>query len=728
MKSHAICCPHARRGAETLYYFEKKIDLSDPREAVVRVMADARYKLWVNGTFVAAGPCKGTRDIRYYDELNLTPYLTRGENTLSVTLLGLSSSNSMDYGHPHLLSVIRDDRAYFFMEGTVRDGDQTVDIATDRTWLAVEETHDTFSTQFFVGMNEHITPGFGKPLAWENAEEMPLPVLVEGEEVPFGEILASYAAPRPIPMMFYREREFSCLDGYYDAGELTTGYVRMRATGKGKITLTYGECFVKGDAEHFEKGDRTDTTGFLLGHDDTFEVDGELAFESFWFRTFRFIRAVCEGDVRIETLSYVETGYPLTTEDDYDYGDERRNALWDISLRTLRRCMQETYVDCPYYEQLQYCMDTYSQILYTYMISPDTRLARRALRDFGSTWRPGFLTEARAPSSKRQYIPGFSLFYIYMVNMYEARTEDDEEVRQYLPVIDGILDWFSHNKNGAGLIKTSNMWDFVDWADDWRAEEGAPVTRPEEGIAVYSLMYAYALQKAARLMRVFGRGATAEEYLIRADEMLDAVRAACFDPATGLYFDSERRERASQHTQIWAVLAGLSEGETAKTLLKTSLTLSAKGGYAYAYLWFRALEKAGCYDLGDEMMEQFYGLLDLHCSTVPEMPYPYTRSECHAWGAVALYEFTTMTLGVKLRDDSPRVLKVEPYPQGQRHAQGSVFTKWGRVHVAWEVADDTFVLRLETPDTVAAEVTVPAGYAHYAVILNGKPIPPYAVK
>lgn len=726
MKAHPIRHPRALRGVQSLYYMEKTLVLDAPQAAHVRVMADARYKMWVNGHFVAAGPCKGSHDLRYYDEPEIGAYLVPGENRIAVTLLTMEASRAMEEGHMSLLSVIRDADGYFWMEGTVTDGGTEKPLCTDRTWRVAREEHDTFTPQFFVGLNEHVTVGFGTALTWTEAEEVPLGVLLVGEDVPFGEVLASYAAARPIPQLLYTPRDFHLHDGYYDAGELTTGYIRLTARGTGRIVLRYGECFVNGDDTVYEKGDRTDTSGHLLGHEDTFEVDGTLRFESFWFRTFRFVQARCEGGAEITGLSFVETGYPLCVENGYDFGNARQNALWEMSLRTLRRCMQETYVDCPYYEQLQYCMDTYAQIQFTYMISPDTALARRALRDFGSTWRPGFLTEARAPSSKRQYIPGFSLFYIYMVNMYQARTEDDGEVRQYMPVVDGILDYFATHRNEAGLVAASDMWDFVDWADDWRAEEGAPITRPGEGITVYSLMYAYALQKAARLARVFGRGALAAEYTIRAEEMMTCVRDACLDSKTGLLFDSERRERFSQHSQIWAVLTGLFDGEEAVSALRRSCTLSARGGYAYSYLWFRALEKAGCYELGADMMRDYDGLIDKHCSTIPEMPYAYSRSECHAWGAVALYEYTTMTLGVKLRDDSPRLLQVAPRPNGQTHAQGAVYTKWGRVYVSWQIEAGRFTLSLTVPDTVAPVVTVPVGYDAYSVYLNGKEIPPAA--
>ncbi len=728
MSAKFIRHPDREVGVEKLYYFRKTYFFDAPTAGKVSIMADARYKLWVNGMFVSAGPCKGNRHLRYYDEVDLTPYLRDGENEFYAALLNLTSSDDMDVKEINVASVWRSGDGYLYIKGTVDDKTGTHAIETDTTWSCAEETHLTFSTQFFVGLNEHVAVGYGSALTWISAAASPMPPRVAGDTIPFGEILSSYARPRPIPHLYYRPREFGYHDGYYDAGELTCGYIRMQARGKGNITVTYGECFVKGDKDNFEKGDRTDTTLTLLGHDDTFEVDGNLNFESFWFRTFRYVKIACTGDVEVVKFDYAETGYPVEIAENYDFGNDRNNALWEISARTLKRCMLETYVDCPYYEQLQYCMDTYSQTLYTYMISPDTRLAKRAIDDFAATWRPGYLTEARAPSCKRQYIPGFSLFFIYMINMYEARTEDTAGIRPYLPIVDGILGYFDSVRNAAGQIPASDMWDFVDWADVWRQDEGAPITCRGEGITVYTMMYAHALRCAARLMRAVGRGAVAEEYLLRADEALDAVQMNCYDATRNLYADSEKKTQFSQHAQIWAVLTGLVKDEKARDLLRRSTTLDAQAGYAYAYLWFRALEKAECYEeLSGEMMERFYGLIDMHCSTIPETPYSYTRSECHAWGAVALYEFTTMALGVKLVDNSPRILKISPRPQGTDHASGVVYTKWGRVDVKWEIKGDTFCLFVTNPDTVAAEITAPLGYQNYEITLNGKRVPPHYI-
>ncbi len=723
MAAQFIRHPGTPVGQEGLYRFRKSYHLEAPKTGKIRIMAEARYKLWINDCFVACGPCKGSRHRRYYDEVEIGPFLKTGENHLRVELLTLTTQDNMEGHRGNLCSVLRSGEVYLYIDGVADDNGTPVAIGTDGTWESAEETHVSFTEQFFVGMNEHITPGFGEDLAWGPCQVLDATARVEGDTIPWGEILSTMAKPRPIPMMNYIPHKFKENNGYLDAGRVMTGYIRMHAKGKGKITLTYGECFVTGDNEIYEKGDRADTTQTLFGHNDTFLVDGELQFESFWFRTFRFVKVACEGAVEVTHLSYAETGYPLHVSDNYDFGNAQDNALWDISLCTLRRCMQETYVDCPYYEQLQYCMDTYSETLYTYMISNDLRLAKRAIDDFAMTWYPGGLTEARAPSCKRQYIPGFSLFFILMVNMYEARSGNTQDIKPYMPVVDGILNWFDTHRNEFGLVKVSGLWDFVDWSAPWKQDEGAPITSKGEGISVYSLMYAYALQKAARLAQVLGRSGVAGEYLDRREEILQCVKIHCHDKESGLYWDSEKQTQYSQHTQIWAVLSGLVTDEAARSLLAKSTTLEAQGGYAYAYLWFRALEKAGCYALSEERMNELRSLLDMHCTTIPETPYRDSRSECHAWGAVALYEFTTMVLGVKLKDDHTNGICIAPYVKDRDHATGNVYTRFGMVNVAWRTWEGCFSMEVVAPDGVPVDIYVPDGFHTYDVSLNGKPMP-----
>ncbi len=85
-------------------------------------------------------------------------------------------------------------------------------------------------------------------------------------------------------------------------------------------------------------------------------------------RTFRFI-VIKASDGKLAEMPavpvYRRTGYPLIVESTVDSSTPWVKQLWDICLRTLQNCMLETYIDCPYYEQLQFIMDTRLQMLFT---------------------------------------------------------------------------------------------------------------------------------------------------------------------------------------------------------------------------------------------------------------------------------------------------------------------------------------------------------------------------
>ncbi len=55
-----------------------------PKQAKLFISADSRYKLWVNGQYVARGPARSYPQAQCVDRLDLTPYLRAGRNTLAV--------------------------------------------------------------------------------------------------------------------------------------------------------------------------------------------------------------------------------------------------------------------------------------------------------------------------------------------------------------------------------------------------------------------------------------------------------------------------------------------------------------------------------------------------------------------------------------------------------------------------------------------------------------------
>lgn len=166
-----------------------------------------------------------------------------------------------------------------------------------------------------------------------------------------------------------------------------TGYLslRMEDGAEALVKILTAEGYVQkentgGSFAHLpKKGDRCDwKNGYLHGFTDTYHVAGygrewqEETYEPFWFRTYRFIGLEIQTGkepLKITGFDYLETGYPLEVKTEVTTSDESLAPIWDISLRTLKRCMHETYEDCPFYEQLQYAMDSRSQILYTYMVS-----------------------------------------------------------------------------------------------------------------------------------------------------------------------------------------------------------------------------------------------------------------------------------------------------------------------------------------------------------------------
>lgn len=738
--------------------FRKSVMLNEiPQKAVLEISADTRYKLYVNDNLVEVGPSKGDKSIWYKDRKDITEYLKKGMNILAVTVLRYPE-NSMDGNH----GMFRTATPGLYVKGTIFTSDmQEISLDADAFWKCKVDQSVSFvrEEERFAPLIIHEnaygnaetfgwkTEGFDDS-KWENAKPY---INVEIHQA----VSPGNLQERTIPYMYRKERRFTdimamkksayiqekwqrFLEGKttveipanteeiveISVGEEMTGYISLAlSAGKNaEITLTYAEAYVQDEhvgPDHVAlKKDRLDqVNGHLEGYRDCYHVAGigtenkPEIYEPFWFRTFRFVQLRIKtgtDPLILQRFDYEETGYPLEVSTSVKTSDKSLSDIWEISERTLRRCMHETYEDCPYYEQLQYVMDARTQILYTYSVSADDRLARKCIDDLARAQRYDGLLNCSYPNCNPNIIPGFSIYYILMIYDHMMYFGDKKLIEKYMPTVERILLFFKDHlsekgyvgKTG-GLIMEEAFWSFIDWAGEWNPTSGMPPAGLKGPITMESLLYIYGLQHAAKLADYLGRKDEAVQFMERAEKVQNAVRTYCTGK-DGMIQDGPGIDEYSQHCQVFACLTDTIRPEQAqKNLLKTVREKEnfAQCTVAMRFYLFRALEKTDLYAYTDQYWETWRTMLKNHCTTCVESE-AYARSECHAWGALALYELPGTVLGVRPAAPGYEKIEIRPVPGYLNEAEGVVKTPKGMIQVKWTKKNDKLELEYEAADAL----------------------------
>jgi alpha-L-rhamnosidase len=497
-----------------------------------------------------------------------------------------------------------------------------------------------------------------------------------------------------------------------EAIELTTGFLRLEfdSSSTTKIRVMCSESYETpmargGPGAKRQKNDRTDhINGKLYGPSDFYtSKPGKNVFEPFWFRAFRYIQlevSTSNAPATLLSFQYRKTQYPLDIGTTIQASPELEN-MWQISLNTLKNCMHETYEDCPFYEQNQFIMDSRLQMLFTYQISTDDRLARKTMQEFYASRREDGLLEAQFPNSGRCVnIPQFSLFWILMIHDHMMYFGDQKLVRRYLGTVDGILDHFDVRLNEISLVGQfeEEMWPFVDWVAEWHGNTGLHsmgIPRAYwSGAATYnSLIYAFVLQHAADLCDFVHRPDTASEYRRRSRSIIEAVNAHCFDGE--LYSDGPDSQDRSQHPQIFAVLSGAIQGEAAANLMRRTIldSLLPRCSYALSFYLLRAAAQAGVYEeLFPYLVAPWRKMMSQNLTTWAEDDVMF-RSDCHGWSASPINEIVSKIFGLSPASAAYRSLKIEPaFSILPPHAEGDFVTKDGKISLSWDEASGLQVI------------------------------------
>jgi hypothetical protein len=714
-----------------VYHFRKAFDLAAvPSTFVVHVTGDNRYQLFVNGRRVAWGPARGDLNHWRYETIDLAPHLKAGRNALAAVVW-----NFAQYAPEAQLT----NQTGFLLQGDT-PAERVVD--TNASWKALQDeaytplpvTYAMVGGYYAAGPGDQVDAGrypwnWEQPdfedSSWRAAQPLGPGAPRDARDGPNRWMLV----PRTIPLMEEKPerlaavREASGVDVprafpaqpapftvaangkarvLLDRSHLTTAYPELVVSGgKGaRIRLAYAEALVGPDGR--TKGNRNEVAGKTLrGYSDIFIADGgsRRLFRPLWWRTYRYVELSVEASaepVTIEDLRGVYVGYPFEMKARLQAGSPRLDRILEVGWRTARLNAHETYMDCPYYEQLQYVGDTRIQALVSLYNAGDDRLMRNAISLVNDSRTAEGATMSRAPTRQQQYIPPFSLWWIGMVHDYWWYRDDPAFVREMLPGVRAVVSFFARHQRANGSLGPMPWWNFVDWV--W--PNGVPPAEPDGSSAALDLQLLLAFDWAADLEGALGSRSVADGYRSSAQALRAAIKTQYWDAARGLFADTPRRQTSSQQANALAVLARVVDGPEARALVDRTLkdTSLTQCTYYFRHYLHSAVNQVGEGDRYLDLLGEWDAMLERGLTTWAEKPEP-TRSDAHAWSASPNFELFRTVLGIDSAGPGFSRVLVRPFVGTLTKLSGSI------PHPKGEVA----VKLTRTGDAIEAEVVLPVG-------------------
>jgi hypothetical protein len=730
-----IAPPGIPGDSTVVFHARRTFDLpSKPDRFLIHVSADNRYRLYVNGDEVASGPQRSDVMHWRYETVDIAPKLRAGRNVVAALVWNWGATHPVAQ-HSH--------RTGFLLQG---DGAQEASINTGAGWRLRVDSAYRFVPLGFGDVRGYYAASPGEsvdaaryPWGWEQADFNDSAWLTVAAPAPGGRgggrgagggpIVGRFAlrdapgvsegawllVPRDIPAMEEKPQQFASVrrvtgipaaDGILrgggdvvvppktkasillDQSRTTNAYPVLETSGGAgsTITLTYAEALVDSSGQ---KGNRNDINGRTIrGVHDVFHLDGgqHRRFQTLYWRSYRYVQVDVEsGDepLRLHDVHGIFTAYPFQERGRFSSDLPWIHDVWTMNWNGARLGANETYMDTPYYEQLQYVGDTRIQALISLYVAGDDRLMRQAIEQFDASRLAEGITASRYPSELTQLIPPFSLIYVAMVHDYHMNRNDPAFVRERLAGIRGILDWYGRRVDSTGMLGPMPYWNYVDWSPRW--PRGVPPRANEGHSGTISLLYAYALQHAAELEEDVGVPGMGQAYRARADSIIRQTRARTWDANRGLFRDSPESPSYSQHTNVLALLTNAVPASERRNVMQRVLsdTSLAQATYYFGFYVFEALRVAGLADRYTELLAPWRGMLALGLTSTPENPEP-TRSDTHAWAAHPNYGLLATVLGVRPASPGFRTVRIAPALGPLKHAEGRIPHPLGDIDVVFD--------------------------------------------
>lgn len=384
------------------------------------------------------------------------------------------------------------------------------------------------------------------------------------------------------------------------------------------------------------------------------------------------------------------------TEAVFECSDPLFNRIWEMCARTARLCAEDTFVDCPTYEQTFWVVDARNEAHVLAAVFGDWSLARRCWLLAAESLRQGEFVMSHVPSGWPMVIPAWSFLWAVGCWEYFEATEDLDFLVQVAPALEKQMNAVERHLDGSDLFSIE-AWNLCEWSE--MDQPGIGVVTHNQGWA------AMALDATAKAFIALGDQARANHAQACRDRIAQAVNRYLWSEERQAYSDCMKHdtgllsETYSVQTQLVLYHAGLVAPERVARV-ESLITGEAEdagdfvqvGTPFFLFFVFEALERLGRHDLIFKQIRETWGMmLDRGATTCWEllpgfMPGGrWTRSHCHAWSAGPAYFFSRLVLGLQPIGRGMREFRFSPSEaSGVEWAKGEVPTQHGSIRVEWE--------------------------------------------
>ena len=704
------------------HWFRTGLDVASPGGHVLRIAADSRYRLYVNGTLVGDGPPMSPPSMPYLDSHDLTSLLQSGRNTIAI--IGRHTGIEPGRRGGLLVEVTSPDGTVLAATGTPGWRCRRGDAWTADTYAVRINRFDPFQEWFDARAEPEGWAGGGFDVsAWDE------PVVIDGpwaaplaRDIPRPRLSTRFATSidaveectaiasrdRPgdlsllvsmpgLPVRFSHVGDVAALltaggttdlassspdpdgapiDGVrepcvtLDFGRVITAYVELDVEGAAGTSIDIGVAERLTDERFTNLFEGQFSWRYVLR-------DGRQTWRSFAWRAFRFLRirvSAAAAPLRIHELRAVETGYPFIEASAFTSADATLDAVFAICRRTLELCCNEAIVDTPWREQSQWLGDAAGVTgPGLYACFGESALQAKFLRQSAASQLPsGLLANVTdvVPGSGMRPIPDFSLWWVIALWRHYEWTGEVGWLTDHATVVDGILDGHLEHLTPDGLVDVP-AWVFVDWAD--LDKDGAN--------AAHNAILVGALDTAARMADAVDDADRAARHRA-SSAALRAAFGALLDGRSGLYVDALRAgtpsTRFSEQTNAAAIQSGIADPERADHIIRRFFVdrdvEATESQPFFTAVSLRALAASGRRDLALDVVRERWGrrFVDRGLTSCAEewtvngsfregTYQPIMRTLSHAWSAHPAEFLLRELLGFDVLEPGCRRVRIDPY-------------------------------------------------------------------